>query len=315
MLVILNAADATKKLFFCVKLIYTLNNLDNYTINGYSVNFLADQLEIKSADNELVYREEGILPGIDTLVSNIEGGREILQAALDFETNVIFPRFNRSKKLRDILGDWTKDYDISPDGGIPFVFDEIKYQELLTDYNSRPFEYEVIGGTFSKYFVDRIKNDIGEANVKVINILRNPSICYMVDSKTNDEGEEINHLATITSSFLNNATFKKDSSVSTYKFEDIVQAGHFVFNGVTVDISDKFIPYNEYLTQYDKVTSIPESATTEAELTSFNDYVSNLKTKLVSPTASADLTNIPNNIFTELGYTSLTHSSIVESIQ
>jgi hypothetical protein len=226
------------------------------------------------------------------------------QQLLDDNTN------NQLKmQFRAIWSDFGLSTDnIFPEGG--------NYQTLLDRYQNRPYPILVICGSFSKTFVNMVTRDI--TNTKVINIIRNPSTIYLIDSITLDRAPY--NLTTGVkllkqrneSSFVQSVLLSQLLCVQTIKFEDILINGGIDIDGHYIKLPD-YKSYNGIITQHEHQLLIPECSIEDQDLEKFNYLASNFRQVLPNgradiPTELAD--QLPINLFESLNYQPLTYQEI-----
>jgi hypothetical protein len=227
------------------------------------------------------------------------------QQLLDDNTN------NQLKmQFRAIWSDFGLSTDnIFPEGG--------NYQALLDRYQNRPYPFLVICGSFSKTFVNMITNDVD--HVKILNITRNPSAVYLIDSITLDQAPY--NLTTGVkllkqrneSSFVQSILLSQLSYVQTIKFEDILIDGGIDIDGCYIDLPNHK-SYNGIITQHEQQLLIPECSIEDQDLEKFNYLASNFRQVLPNgradiPTELAD--KLPINLFESLNYQPLTYREII----
>lgn len=209
----------------------------------------------------------------------------------------------------------------------------VTYQTIVNNYTNRAYDIFVITGTFSKGIIDKLQTELGEENVSVLNISRNPSVAFMLNRKSPDWYQD--NLAhtydwdkmKLEGSLFNCINLKRFSNIRTLKFEDMLDAGYFTVGNTTIPMPVEFAKYNQFLTTYEK-SVIDLNYETESALTTFNSQVSYyLQPSITDSTTRmaerekafntkftyTDYMHWPNNFFTELGYTSLTTRTAIIS--
>jgi len=198
---------------------------------------------------------------------------------------------------------------IFPEGG--------NYKAFLSQYHTRPYPILVISGSFSKTFVNMITRDIDK--VYAINITRNPSTIYTVDSITQDTAP-YNTTAGVKllkqrneSSLIQSVILKQMSSVQTIKFENILETGMIQFGNHCIDLSS-YRSYNNVLTQYEYHTLMPRCGLGPQDVDQFNYLADNFKkilpnNRLDIPQEIAE--QLPSSLFDELDYQPLSLQEII----
>jgi hypothetical protein len=155
---------------------------------------------------------------------------------------------------------------------------------------------------------------MGPDNVQVYNIIRHPSAAYLINEKDNDY--YVTHsglvnpamdLDKLKDSIINCVSLMRDSSITTLRFEDIIQAGSFRVAGKDISTPEGYTPYNQWLTNWEFENIVPLNIVNDAEMTDFNQLMSDWGT---STTNRRPNPNFPSNVFDLLGYTPLTRSQI-----
>jgi hypothetical protein len=169
---------------------------------------------------------------------------------------------------------------------------------------------KIIGGTFSRVFLERIRNDVD--NVQVLNIVRHPTASFIsaAPNMINDElPMGINYVTPLsTSSAIDNITLSKLDYVTTVKFEDIIANKSFEFNGLTVQCPSVHTNYNNIITKYESVILKRNTVITGQLVDKFNKLFSNFNQSFVN---CHNDSRLPENIFKELGYELKTYQEIL----
>ncbi len=187
------------------------------------------------------------------------------------------------------------------------------YQDVVDSYRSRNaaiFPNYVISGSFSKRFIDMLRNDLGATEVVAINVVRHPSVAYALHEKevsnydpsalmNQDIDEKKIQIATV-----NCANLARFSDVITVRFEDILKTGYLEVLGVPIELPEYHTNYNDLITVWERDHLLKEIVK-EHRLASWNDFLSN------GIRAAAASHKFPANIFEVLGYAPLTRNQIV----
>jgi hypothetical protein len=196
-----------------------------------------------------------------------------------------------------------------PEGG--------NYAKFLKDYHNRSYPYHVICGSFSKIFCDMARNDI--PNTEVVNITRHPSTAYVLDTIAYDSLAPYNtnmglklFKKRFNSSILQQINLK--NYVRTIKFEDMIASQSIRVFGQLINLTDFYKSYNQWLTVKEYTELIPQYKLTDEDLDKFNQAY--LRFNETWPNGRDDMIaeiipKLPQNIFSELGYTSLTYEEIL----
>ena len=192
------------------------------------------------------------------------------------------------------------------------------YENLIENYNNRVYENHVVTGAFGKYILDKLRSDLGEDNVKVINITRNPSVAKLLHEKPegyydlakNPHLDVYMDEAKLKDSLLNNTILTKLNYVQTIKFEDVLVTGYFELLGKKVYLPRPYVNFNNLITTYEKENLISLNLSSQGTITEFNNYLTKFDSdfwEIDSPISSL----YPSNVFQELNYSPLTYDEIV----
>jgi hypothetical protein len=196
-----------------------------------------------------------------------------------------------------------------PEGGI--------YTRFLDNYHNRSHPYHVICGSFSKVFCDMARQDI--ADTEVINITRHPSTTYILDTIAHDPLAPYNtnmglklFKKRFNSSILQQINLK--NHVKTIKFEDMIRNQSIEVFGQSIDLTPFYKPYNKWLTVKEYTESIPQYKLTSEDLDKFNQAY--MQFNQTWPKGRDDMIaeiipKLPQNVFNELDYSSLTYEEII----
>lgn len=344
MLVILNGSKTIDKKILRRKVFTTLNEK---RIDNYSYSYQNDVLEILDSNGIVVYRPFSnidqtisldVLPAIETLLTN-EDGKLIKEQFLEFErknfSGLSDEKYYYNQKFLDFLYEMgyskTSNFDL-PYGeanfcaNINFGSDYYRsdYEELIKNYENREDEYYVICGTIGKYVINKLQNDLGLNNVKVINITRNPSVTRIIHEKPKGyydlaENYGLDYESDLSDMFvstLNNYWLKKLDYVDTFKYEDILTNGYFEFLGKKIYLPKTHNNYNNLITNFEKNHSL--SNINNEEVLNMNHMQTHLHDFFLSQDNYREinkepyfLKNIPNNLFEELGYNVLNLEEVI----
>ena len=319
MLIILSGAETIHRKFFAKRIISALNT---FTIDGYTVKFVGETFIVTDPSGKVVYSPTiGDVPGTNELLIDLnndgikdEIGFQIFEKAVALNGAVLLEGV-RDNHFANIFVDIPYDFGQSdrleysfPDSG---YIQPHNYEDVLNNYRNRPCENFVISGSFSKAFIDNVRADIGEENVKVINITRHPSVAFLTHWKPeayyikNTEFTEEFEENKLLHSIANTVSLSRFDDIMTIKFEDIIQNGHFMFEGVRIDVPDNYINYNGFMTVWEKEYVETNQLATADELAEFNHNFSH-----VASLNGFD-SRVPEDFFAHLGYDQLTFEQIM----
>jgi hypothetical protein len=285
MLIILSGSETIHKQFFAKNIIAALNT---FVVDGFRVDFTKNPFEVFDSSDNLVWKPN---TDITHILNNEDGSlNHEMSATLDkiiaLENTILSTTKNNhfsdifSNPLID-YGLVSGDYMFSPGRPDAGYSQSHSYQSILDNYNSRTFDNFVISGIFSKTFIEKIKLALGAENILVLNIVRNPAVCFLLNEKDDqfyiDKAPWNTTLDAmkLQNSLLTGILLKNMPGVTTIKFEDILRDQSFVVNGVTVPKPADHINYNGILTQWEKDTAIPVNKISLSTFNANNEYYSN----------------------------------------
>ena len=333
MLIIVNTIDSINRNLIGLRLLETFNDfkIDNLTVK---IEGMASSLT-----NYVLYNEQGSIV-YPTEPVDIDS----LEKLISFQNDRL--SITRSDLLTKLdFGCVEHDYGILNNPIMENLDQPLNtYEAQLDAYRNDSNTCRVILGIFGKWFIDKMRQDIGADKVKVLNIVRNPSVCFVLNqtqNKQNDLFKEYKHLR---KSILNAVNLSRFDDITTVKFEDILSSGSIIFNGVTITLPEQYQNHNNLLTAYEYHHLI--SKATDQNLDQFNQEYSNYeidhfvditaeeKTQQTPPPiglygfikvkdvitstnqilglnlAEETLTPLKMNVFTSLGYSPLSFSQI-----
>ena len=318
MLIILSGSETIHKKFISRAILSAL--IPTFPLsNGYTMNFKKHPFEIFDSTGKSVYRpENGADAGTNEILHNHDGslnadGQAILNQATQTYTDVLLSGV-RDSHFGNFFVDLEYDFGINTTNppeweskGVQFHHPHM-YEDVVALYNNKKFPIYVITGNFSKRFIDKIRSDIGADNVKAYNIIRNPSVAFALHEKPEDYYIQKPAMSTaidrkkIQIATMNCVNLARHSDITTIRFEQIIKDGSIAINGTTVKLPPEYVNYNDTVTVWEKDFAA-QRIVTDAELNEWNTWCS----ALVPDDSSADVTKIPRNLFTALGYSPLSY--------
>jgi hypothetical protein len=292
MLIILNGSETIHKRFFAREIRAAMNT---FSVDGYDVKFSNFEITVRNSENVIVYQSPNaeFPAGINTLLVNeIDGssnevGKATFNKILELNTRILNTGV-RDNHFSNVFADPLYDLGLVPTSkAISGTTDTgyirpHTYEDVLNNYNTREIDNFVITGIFSVGFIDKIKEDLGSDKVVVVNIIRNPSTCYVLNEKdssyytvTNPTFSPNMDYSKLIQSLITTAILKNKSDVINLKFEDIVKTGKFQINGVEINSPNSHVYFNDYITKWERDVAIPISIVTPEMLNSFNTEFSN----------------------------------------
>jgi hypothetical protein len=287
MLIILSGSETIHKKFFAKNIISALNT---FTVDGFRVDFTKNPFEVYNSSNNLVWKPNS---DITSILNNEDGSlnhamSETLDKIIDLSESIL--SITKNNHFSDIFASPLADYGLISGDDLFQSNREDKgyiqvhtYQSILDMYGSRPFENIVISGIFSKTFIERIKVDLGAENVKIINIIRNPAVCFLLNEKDDEYYTEKAPWSTfydyvkLQYSTVTGTILKNMPEVMTIKFEDIIRDGYFTLNNINISIPDNHENYNGIITKWEKDNIIPLNKVTRERFDANNDFYLNFE--------------------------------------
>lgn len=346
MLVIISGVETTGKKLFASEILSKMSG-DIDLIGGFKLSLKTHPYEILSPKGKVVFRAGcDSDPGVNTLLVDAgkkgalnETGVKILKNAEDLYNAIVLDN-GREGHLKDVFVDIYQDYGVTKN---PLFYDypqgdplrRITYENDIIDaYNNRKCPIHVITGSFGKHIIDRVRNDLGPENVFVINIIRNPSVCFLLNEKPEEQYNTANRFnrnaemdrEKLRRSIFNAVHLASCKDITTVRYEDILSSGKITIAGTELDIPDHLKSSNGLLTDLEKNEFIPLGVVDGAALDAFNAEYSNFKhlpnadaeaIALLNREQGTDFTResidamLPSNVFTELGYEPMTRDEII----
>jgi len=340
LLIIVCGSEGIHKKFLARKVIAAVNN---FKVKNYSIDFNCYPFKVYDKNNNLVYQNTSRLSqkysysdkilfdendldptvygkGINLLDNSIS--KQILQLENDLFLGGL-------KYYRDIFANSALDYELfTPDVTTDFTDDNVElataYIDLITSYRNSTLENFVVCGSFGKTYLQKIADEIGQENLKVLNITRNPSVSWCVHQKPDKyyelnksqklegkQGDREKYLETTLASI----SIRELDFVDNLKFEDIIQTGLTVL-GKEVTLPLGYNSFNQWLTEYEITHLIPEGYANDSVIQEMNNTISaflmtdNFDIDLDLPSNANDY--FPNDFFKIQQYVPLNYRQIVD---
>jgi hypothetical protein len=276
MLIILSGTESINKNFLAKKIFcefnppfpltggYTVKFDTNFESSENSKSFVAHPYEIFDSNGNTVYSKytgnNSVMYGEGGKIST-EGVAIFKEAEelydrlfLDLQEtngyNVIFTDLEYDLGFDTTCYDWdTK----SQQHSFPH-----NYNDVLNKYKNKNYPVQVITGSFSKAFIDLIKKDIGDDNVKVYNIIRHPTVVTCLDEKSSIYYEKnpkmnpnLNRAMTV-KSVMNTYILSTYDEFTTIKFEDMTTTGYFIVEGKKIELPEGYFDFNGFISVWEK---------------------------------------------------------------
>lgn len=346
MLVIISGVETTGKKLLASEILSKMSG-DIDLIGGFKLSLKTHPYEILSPKGKVVFRAgHDADPGVNTLLVDAsrkgalnETGVQILKNAEDLYNAIILDT-GRKGHLKDVFVDIYQDYGVTRNPkfyeyphGDPIR--RINYNDdILAAYKNRQSPVYVITGSFGRHIIERIKNDIGAENVHVINIIRNPSVCFLLNEKPAEQYNTSNRFnrspqmdrEKLRRSIFNAIHLAGFEDITTVRYEDLLASGKFTVAGVELDLHEHLKSSNGFLTDLEKTEFIPLEVVDAGAVDAFNAEYSNFKhLPNADEAAIAELNSVqgtnftredidamlPSNVFTALGYEPMTRDEII----
>jgi len=328
MLVIISGLESVNKNYIAKKVFCAMNPVFNLK-NGHTVKFdaefaesddgksyIAHPFQIFNEQNEVVYDTKN--RELTTLL-NDEVGISIFTEADDLYDALFLDTTNNPSSYETIFVDIEYDLGIDTsayewDTPIQYHSFAHGYQDFLNYYRNRQSDVHVVNGSFSKAFIDLIKRDIGEQNVKVYNIIRHPSVVtYFNENKPSyyeknpTMSPERNRIRAIRSA-VNSYTLNQLSDVTSIKFEDILKSGYVEIENHKIQMPEGYADYNGIISVWEKENLNLDYVDVDAVEQTCSRY-SNFREELEKE-YNRPLPNLSDSLLVSLGYTPITLEQI-----
>ena len=351
MVIILTGTQSINKKFLARIVLASLNTFE---YKGYTCDFTHSDIKIYDANKTLVYKLSSIAGGIigqdeptaveitkdgelpDVNIGEDDGVEDLLHTAPD-----VIEYFLKLNK--DIFEDGIKvshyidtfvslDYEFGITDTPIFVKHpntNLKhahtFEDVVNGIKNSPLEVKVITGTFGSAFLDMIKEALPSEEIHVVNIIRNPSVSWLMNKKPETKWlrEPNPHLT----EFIDNERFYdalinaieigKRSDVSTIRFEDMMVSGKLSMTpDIEISVRDDYRASNQWISVYESAMNILMS---DDEFAPFNAKALNYTfEQFYAPSEDLDeeelygmprdqmmakaATHFPKNLFADLGY-------------
>lgn len=311
MLIVITGSATIHKQGIAYEISRAFNNYDRYEIDGYFVDYTKDSIEVYNANGELVCKPASDdVEGVDKLMTETPLGPEIAKKIFDFKDQIVLESI-KTNHYHESYNDLA--HDIGTTTEVQFE-PEANYEEFLTNYNNRVIDTQVITGLFSKSFINKVRADIGDSNVHVVVVNRNPSAAYVLDKSAQENGiyfDPQDFIGQVYYESVLNMLVLKDltgPNVQHVNFETLLLQDSIEIAGKHVNFGS-FENYNGTVSQYEntELKNTPEVEARAARLETFNSIFSQLRTYTKEPWMPGE------NVFEELGYAPLTYGEIFAS--
>ena len=282
MLIILNAVETIHESALARRITETLNT---FTCGGYTVDYSSPLAKFVDADGNVVFEENDSNP--DTGPSP-----EVIQEFNALQEELL--EISKRSHFNTIFEDVMYDYGLIPTTEIlTYTAEEpchaYSYATMLADYKARKYEYYVISGVFSYEIVKKFRKSLGKDNVVVLNVVRNPSLCFLLNKKDENYYSPLDTATSrpilgkfkLEKSLLNACTMYKRAEAITVRYEDMIRDGGFDLLGKFVRLPVGSESYNGNITQWEYDNYIPLQLESPEYIDLFNEEYSNYDFHLV----------------------------------
>ena len=322
MLIVITGTESINKRLIARQ---TINGLMGpFRVDDYYIDFTLDSFDIVDLDGNPVTTQDLVIQKNNKGIKDPVGTKTLekmnaLEDELFFNGGMQNHYHNR---FADVAHDWgvTSSPEWISDGASTEDLMHYKstFKTVIDRYKGRNQEHQVISGLFCLDFLERLRAELGNDQVQVYNITRNPSVVYYLHKKDpshfNDETDytEFWDSEKLYQSLLTCAKLKTDPKTITVKFEDMIRTEQFIVNGVNVGLYMDYNAFNDYITRYEATQK--ENYATADDIEAFNEFAQNFSPNVLDE--EQDLEErapqlVGLNIFDALGYGPLTYDQIV----
>lgn len=307
--------------------------LSPFEIEGYQVKFRGNLYEIYDSTGELVFRPSGhgepycnkMLLHEDTQINHEASA---IQDQVEAHAVMLFRDGQGFENYLDNFIELGTDYGLWQGPGEEWksvATDTSLYQKAINIYKNNGYGVFVATGSFSKSIINKFKQDLGDNNVVVVNIVRNPSVSFSLHQRpadyftNNPNASEIKEFQKLHEVTLNTHLVYKMPGVINIHYEDILRDKQFNVLDKVVTV-EGIEAYNDYITVSEKTIldeqpihnhkfTLPEKPdfypnSFVVDLTGWNSMNSNFQ--------SVNAPGSPFNVFQDMGYTPLTEEQIMQ---
>lgn len=248
------------------------------------------------------------------------------------EINHFDNQINENIKNNHFIDSW-------PNTDLSFLFNhnlqfenDKTYEDIIESYQNSSDTDNIWTGRFSISFIEKIKYNIGAENIRVLNFIRNPSICAFTNYLDEDCKNEYGNVSILNMFFVSklpeviNINYEEFLTNKKFLLEDTeITLPNFVQNHNNLISEYEFSKYdsnlinqeiidgfNKVYSDFDIIRVMEESLsldnTVDNTSETINDFLTNLQHRIKDDVKQ----NIPKNIFHELNYLPLTIDEIIK---
>lgn len=302
MLVVINGPESITKTFIARNVTNVLNKLDRYQMDTVVVDYTSTPFVARDAAGNIIHKQgDTDVEGITSLQAGNADDEAVKKRIEDFYDMLI--DVNRAGSLADSFANYARDYNIGSDKDKDDGAFENSYDDVIEWYNNRQLAHVAIYGSFCKTFTDALANDLGSSEVVVVNITRNPSVVFQLYGVEDPLQTTPDRMF---SSIINTVTQKRNSKAVTVQYENYLRDGFFKFNSITIPLPEELSSYNNIIENAELELLLNDENKKVAEVVEFNNSSRN-------PAKLFGVSQLPSDIFTDLGYAPLTYEETVAS--
>lgn len=239
---------------------FIVNGLNTFSHDGHSINFK------QAHDGSTITEIDGVVLGEDldddTIFTTIQWA--------DIFYNKVLNDYGTLCHKFDIHHDEYFDIGINAEHKLYAYDDQLLHSaDVLETYRDKPeaLDTVVVTGTFSSHYIQMLK-DVLKDDFKAYNIIRNPSVSYLLNTKTeetlgdlvySDLNIDVDFTKYDSSTMIAGALSSMDI-VTNIEFEDIIKTG-LVINGVDIELPPGYKAFNDHITVYEKEHHVKDDLT------------------------------------------------------
>lgn len=300
MVVVINGPESITKTFIARNVTNVLNKLDRYQMDTVVVDYTSIPFVARDAAGNIIHKQGDVdVEGVTVLQAGNASDEAVKKRIEDF--NDMLLELNRTGSLADSFANYARDYKIGSDKDKDDGAFENSYDDVIEWYNARQLAHVVIYGSFCKTFTDALMKDLGNNEVVVVNLTRNPSVVFQLYGVEDPLQTTPDRMF---SSIVNTITQKHNPKAVTVQYENYLRDGFFKFNSITIPLPTELSSYNNIIENAELDLLLLEENKKVAEVVEFNTNSKSLS-KLFG------VSQLSSDIFADLGYAPLTYEETV----
>ncbi len=321
--------DSEQKNVYCNneslgKINYGLLNVEDDELKqkNYSLIQRIEEFNIELTDkifNENHIEVSWITTNLDSFFYNLESFVLMEDEITNLQSNSRYKDIYSNEDIKKIL-----------------ISNALEYQNILNSFKEKN-SYNIWTGIFSPSFIQKVKEELGEENVRVLNIIRNPSVCsfinnldYNFDAIRYEEDyiKKNNKFKNFIFSIFNMVLVKSLPNVINIKYEDYLKNEKFLLDDKEIFLRNQLSNYNSIINEFE-LFKCESSSIENFSIDNFQEIFSNfdlnqnlnlffdvLKSEYVKNILDNNLkqdvvNQVPKNFFEYLGYNPLSIDQII----